>query len=138
MSGNVRPKVTLPSSNLGITVPAHVLPPSSFPPLKLREEATGSDGPLVGQRSAPFYDHLWRSHCTDPERSMAWCRSPSHLSREPLQRQVALSGRITLEGDKHHLLGTAWYSREHSHTYHSTENSELCKEGILISFPFAR
>lgn len=44
------------------------------------------------------------------------------------------SRRISADGNKHHVFGTAFYSCKHFHTYYS----QLGMEGILISFPFAR
>lgn len=109
-------------------------------PFLIKEWPKGSDSPLGGQCCAPFYGHLWRNHPTHSEgpwpcvghhpkypRSSSEGRSCSPWSR-----------RITSEGNKHHPPDAAFDSYKHIHIFYSIGYSQLCKEGILISSPFAR
>lgn len=136
----VPPNVTLPGPNLGINVPAHVLPLPSLTRLKLREWARAPMVPLWDSalpHSMVTPGGLTAPH---PEGSVAWCRSPSYLPKEQVWGQdlLTLKQKNPSDHNKLHPLGTALHGCKHFHTYYSMGNSQLCKEEILISLPFTR
>lgn len=136
VSGNVMSlyhQMPLSQFPLGNLCAKPCIPPSFPPHRKLREWAKGSDGPLVGSALPCSMVTILRGPWPGVDHYPSCLRGSSEgRPRSPWSR------RISSDGNKHHPFGTAFYSCKHFHTYYSIGNSQLCKEGILISSPFAR